>query len=127
MIFTFTCHPGPAIQNAVFLACCLSILVHVFRAAGRVVVSEIVPLEGGRYEDRPAPKQLPSRQVIVLFPKGSLFFAGQASSKRTFPSGRSQGMAVILRLRGRNEIGSTFLRVIDRYAKSIQANHGKLI
>jgi SulP family sulfate permease len=128
MIFTFIATLALPIQNAVFLGVLLSILVYVFRASGRVEVSEIVPLEGGRYEDRPAPKQLPSRQVIVLFPKGSLFFAGASELEENLPEvGDAQGMAVILRLRGRNEIGSTFLRVIDRYAKSIQANHGKLI
>jgi SulP family sulfate permease len=128
MIFTFIATLALPIQNAVFLGVLLSILVHVFRAAERVEISEIVPLEGGRYEDRPAPKQLPSRQVIVLFPKGSLFFAGASEFEEHLPEvGDAQGTAVILRLRGRNEIGSTFLRVIDRYAKSIQANHGKLI
>jgi SulP family sulfate permease len=34
---------------------------------------------------------------------------------------------VLLRLRGRDEIGSTFLRVIARYAESLQANQGKLV
>jgi SulP family sulfate permease len=128
MIFTFIATLILPIQYAVFLGVFLSILVHVFRAAERVEISEIVPLEGGRYEDRPAPKQLPSGQVIVLFPKGSLFFAGASEFEEQLPQvGDAQGMAVILRLRGREEIGSTFLRVIDRYAKSIQANQGKLI
>jgi SulP family sulfate permease len=128
MIFTFIATLALPIQNAVFLGVLLSILVHVFRAAGRVEISEIVPLEGGRYEDRPAPKQLTSRQVTILFPKGSLFFAGASELEENLPEvGDAQGMAVILRLRGRNEIGSTFLRVMDRYAKSIQANQGKLI
>jgi SulP family sulfate permease len=128
MIFTFIATLVLPIQYAVFLGVFLSILVHVFRAAERVEISEIVPMEGGRYEDRPAPKQLSSRQVIVLFPKGSLFFAGASEFEEHLPAvDDAQGMAVILRLRGREEIGSTFLRVIDRYAKSIQANQGKLI
>jgi len=128
MIFTFIATLTLSIQAAVFLGVLLSILVHVFRAAERVEISEIVPLEGGRYEERPAPEKLPSHQVVILFPKGSLFFAGASEFEEHLPEvGDAQGTAVILRLRGRNEIGSTFLRVIDRYAKSIQANHGKLI
>jgi SulP family sulfate permease len=128
MIFTFVATLAMPIQYAVFLGVLLSILVHVFRAAERVEIVAIVPLEGGRYEERPAPNQLTSRQITVLFPKGSLFFAGASEFEEHLPQvGDAQGMAVILRLRGRNEIGSTFLRVIDRYAKSIQANHGKLI
>jgi len=128
MLFTFLATLALPIQYAVALGVLLSILVHVFRAAERVEISEIVPLEGRRYEDRPAPTQLPDHQVIVLFPKGSLFFGGASEFEEHLPKvGDAQGMAVILRLRGREEIGSTFLRVIDRYAKSIQANHGKLI
>jgi SulP family sulfate permease len=34
---------------------------------------------------------------------------------------------VILRLRGREEVGSTFLRVIARYAASLQSCNGKLV
>ena len=128
MIFTFIATLTLSIQAAVFLGVLLSILVHVFRAAERVEISEVIPLEGGRYEERPAPEKLPSRQVVILFPKGSLFFAGASEFEEHLPEvGDAQGTAVILRLRGRNEIGSTFLRVINRYAKSIQANDGKLI
>jgi len=128
MIFTFIATLTLSIQAAVFLGVLLSILVHVFRAAERVEISEVIPLEGGRYEERPAPEKLPSRQVVILFPKGSLFFAGASEFEEHLPEvGDAQGTAVILRLRGRNEIGSTFLRVLDRYAKSIKANHGRLM
>ncbi len=33
----------------------------------------------------------------------------------------------IVRLRGRKEVGSTFLRVIERYARVLEENGGKLI
>ena len=128
MIFTFIATLALPLQYAVFLGVLLSILVHVFRSAERVEISEIVPLEGGRYEERPAPKELPSRQVIALFPRGSLFFAGAAEFEDNLPAvGDAQGMVVVLGLRGRNEIGSTFLRIIERYAESIKASQGKLV
>jgi SulP family sulfate permease len=34
---------------------------------------------------------------------------------------------VILRLRGRNKIGSTFVIVLEHYAQKLQANGGKLM
>jgi SulP family sulfate permease len=34
---------------------------------------------------------------------------------------------VILRLRDRDEVGSTFIRILDRYAKSLQARDSKLM
>ncbi|MFN2196845.1 MAG: STAS domain-containing protein [Anaerolineales bacterium] len=39
----------------------------------------------------------------------------------------AQKTVVILRLRGREEIGSTFLSVITRYAVNLRAHQGKLV
>ena len=36
-------------------------------------------------------------------------------------------MAVIFRMRGRTQIDSTMVRVLERYAQQLQANGGKLI
>jgi SulP family sulfate permease len=89
---------------------------------------EIVPLEGGRYEERPAPKQLPGNQVTLLSPRGSLFFAGAAEFEGDLPEiGSAERPVVLLRLRGRDEIGSTFQRVLTRYAANLKANQGKLV
>lgn len=128
MVFTFIATLVVQIQFAVLLGVLLSILLYVFRASERVVVNEIVPLGGGRYEEHPAPKQLTSSQLMILTPKGSLFFAGATEFEENLPKVEdAHGMAVILRLRGRDEVGSTFMRVLDRYAKAIQANNGRLI
>jgi MFS superfamily sulfate permease-like transporter len=87
-----------------------------------------LPLSGeGRYEERPAPKQLPSNRVTLLSPVGSLFFAGATEFEEKLPAVENAERAVVLlRLRGKEEIGSTFLRVIARYAESLKANQGKL-
>lgn len=61
------------LQDTVLLGVLLSFVMHIFRAAERLKIIEIVPLEGGRYEERPAPAQLPGRQVVVLAPVGSTF------------------------------------------------------
>ena len=89
---------------------------------------EVIPLEGGRFEERPAPKMLPSNQVVLLSPRGSLFFAGAAEFEEDLPAAdEAEHTAVILRLRGREEVGSTILRVIARYAASLQSRKGKLV
>jgi SulP family sulfate permease len=41
--------------------------------------------------------------------------------------GQAQGTTVIIRLRDRDEVGSTFIRTIQRYAKSLQARGNVLM
>ncbi len=128
MIFTFFATLVLPLQVAVFLGILLSFLMHIYRSAEKVDIVEIVPLGDGRYEERPAPKQLPSNQVTILAPKGSLFFAGAAEFEEDLPSLEdSQGTVVLLRLRGRDEIGSTFMTVIARYTANLKAKQGKLV
>jgi len=128
MIFTFIATLILPIQYAVFLGVLLSFVMHIYRSADKLEVIEIVPLEGGRYEERPAPEQLPSNQVVILSPKGSVFFAGAAEFEEDLPSVEdAERTVVILRLRGMDEIGSTFLRVLKRYAANLNANQGKLV
>ena len=128
MLFTFLAVLALPLQTAVFVAVGLQILLHTFRSAERVDIIQIMPLEDGQYEEQPPPVHLPDEQVTILMPLGSLFFAGAAEFEEDLPSaGEARRAVVILRLRGRKEVGSTFLRVIDRYAKALQKNGGKLI
>jgi SulP family sulfate permease len=102
--------------------------MHIYRSAERVEIIQVAPLEGGRYEQRPPPKQLPSNQVVLLSPVGSLFFAGATEFEENLPAvEKAERPVVILILRGRDEVGSTFLQVMKRYAASLEAKRGKLI
>lgn len=56
----------------------------------------------------------------MLQPVGSLFFAGVAEFEERLPSvGNAHGSVVIIRLRDRDEVGSTFIRLIRRYTRSL--------
>jgi SulP family sulfate permease len=128
MIFTFLATLALPLQVAVFLGVLLSFIMHIYRSAEKVDIEEIVPLGDGRYEERPAPKQLKSNQVTILSPVGSLFFAGASEFEEDLPSVENTERAVVLlRLRNRDEIGSTFIRVLERYASELEANQGKLV
>jgi SulP family sulfate permease len=128
MLFTFVAVLTLPIQTAVVVGVGLQILLHTFRSAERVDIVQIVPLEDGQNEEHLAPAQLPEEQVTVLMPLGSLFFAGAAEFEEDLPAAEEARRAVvILRLRGRKEVGSTFLRVIDRYAQVLRKNGGKLM
>jgi SulP family sulfate permease len=128
MILTFAATLLVPLQYAVLLGMALSIMLYVFRQSNRVVVTEIVPVPGGFPEERPAPKVLPSHQLTMLWVYGSLFFAAAKSLEEMLPEvDEATGAVVAIGLRGKGEIGSTFVSVLQRYAESLQAHDSKLM
>ena len=64
----------------------------------------------------------------MLHAWGHLFFSSAYTLEEHLPQvGDARRAVVILRLRGRTQIGSTFVRVLERYAQQLQANDGKLM
>jgi SulP family sulfate permease len=64
----------------------------------------------------------------VLFVYGSLFYAAAKAFEEKLPAVEgSERAAVILLLRGYDDLGSTVIGVLRRYAQALQANSGKLI
>ncbi len=72
---------------------------------------------------------LPAGEVVVLQPYGSLFFAAASvlESQLPAPAGTSRNSVVILRLRGRTDLGTTFMDVLRRYAQALAATGSKLV
>jgi len=128
MLITFVGALLMPIHYAVFLGVFLHILLYVFQSAESVRVEQILVLGEGRYAETTPSEQLPSGEIIILQPIGSLFFAGAAKFEDQLPAvGDARGAVVILRLRDRDEVGSTFIRIIERYTRTMQANDCKLI
>ena len=128
MVMTFAATLLVPLQYAVLLGVALSILLFVFRQSNKVVVTEIVPVPGGLPEERPAPKQLPSNQLTMLLVYGSLFFAAAKNLEDLLPEVDETTHAVVaIGLRGKTEIGSTFISVLQRYAESLHAHDSKLM
>jgi MFS superfamily sulfate permease-like transporter len=84
--------------------------------------------DGDLIETEP-PTQLPSNEVVALQPYGSLFFAAAPvfESALPAPTDDSRNSVVILRLRGRTELGTTFTGVLERYARALTASGSKLV
>jgi SulP family sulfate permease len=128
MVITFIATLFTSIQVAVALGVVLHILLYVFRSAEAVRVERIIPQEDGTFAEGNVPKELPSREIVVLQPIGSLFFAGVAEFEEHLPTvGEATGTAVIIRLRDRDEVGSTFVRTIQRYTESLHAGDNVLL
>lgn len=128
MIFTFAATLILPIEQAVMLGVLVTFVLQIFRAANRLQLLQLIPLPDGLYEEREPPAQLPSRSITVLLPQGSLFFASaQALETRLPDPGNAERPVVILLLRGRKEIGSTLIGMVDRYARKLQARGGRLV
>jgi sulfate permease, SulP family len=84
--------------------------------------------EGNLIETDP-PAQLPANEVVALQPYGSLFFAAAPvlEAQLPAPADTSRNSVVILRLRGRTDLGTTFMDVLRRYAQALAACGGKLV
>jgi SulP family sulfate permease len=59
---------------------------------------------------------------------GSLFFAAAKNMEEMLPEvGGATHAVVAINLRGKSEIGSTFVTVLQRYAQALQERHCKLM
>jgi SulP family sulfate permease len=112
---------------AVGLGVILSALHTLNRSMNEVRVFTLVEVEGRGTALRPAPETLAPAEVTVLDIEGNLFYAGARSLEgvlpRVLPGSRP---VVVLRLRGRDRIGSTLLKVLEWYSGQIRDAGGRL-
>jgi SulP family sulfate permease len=128
MVITFGSTLVMPLQYAVLLGVAISILLFVFQQSNTLRVVEWVVGETGWPVERPAPKRLKSGKVTVLFIYGNLFYAAADTFEKSLPAiENARNSAVILLLRGYEEVGSTVSEVFRRYTQALQANQGKLI
>lgn len=115
------------IQAAVGLGVVLSALLYVSESSTDVSVVELVEREDGRIEEREAPSSLPSRRATTLDVYGHLFYAGARTLERLLPTPRgAERPVVVLRLRGRRNLGATLIDVLASYADALRAAGGRL-
>ena len=128
MTLTFLATLTLPIQYAVFVGVAVSVLLHVFRSSNKIRLVEWKPVAGGFPIEHEVPEQLPSNEITVLFPYGSLFFAAAPSAETQFPEvGDAQRPVVLLAVRGRENVGSTLIAVLLRYNQAIQDAGGRLM
>jgi sulfate permease, SulP family len=117
------------LQYAVLVGVGLSVILHVIRQSNQMTIKRWqFDSEGNPIETDP-PAQLGADEVIVLQPYGSLFFAAapMLESKLPTPAGTCRNSVVILRLRGRTDLGTTLMEVLRRYAQTLIATGSKLV
>jgi SulP family sulfate permease len=128
MIITFVATLFLAIQVAVAVGVLLHVFVYIYREADKVRIKRLVLSADGQVSEEATPQALPSNEVTVLEPVGSLFFAGAAEFEEHLPDPtNAKNATVILRLRDLDELGSTFIRVIERYAQKVKDTDNRLM
>lgn len=128
MVITFLGTLAMPLQYAVLLGVATSVLLLQFQGANRIRLVELVPIKGGFPMEQPAPRELQSRRVTALQPYGSLFYAAARTFEENLPAAeRARQAAVIFLFRGYDEFGSTMIGVLDRYARTLQGNGGRLL
>jgi len=111
------------LQFAVLVGVGLGIILFVVQQSNRVRVRRVELVPGGRMRETDPPPVVPGGQVLVLQPYGSLFFASAPTVEKQLPepTGQSRHAAVILRLRGTDQIGLALIAVLRRYAAQLDA------
>ena len=129
LVTTFFLTMAIPLQYAVVAGVALSVALYVIGQSNHVSVKRRIFTEDGHVVETDPPARLPANDVVVLQPYGSLFFAAapifEAALPEVTPSSRNT--VVILRLRERSDVGSTFIDVLRRYAASLAAVGSKLV
>ena len=117
------------LQYAVLASVGLSVILHVVRQSNQVTIKRWRLDPDGNLIETDPPAQLPAGEVVALQPYGSLFFAAAPvlESQLPAPATTSLNSVVILRLRGRTDLGTTFMDVLRRYAEALTAAGSKLV
>jgi SulP family sulfate permease len=129
MVVTFGLTLAIPLQYAVLVGVGLSVILHVARQSNKITVVRWTLADDGSVAEGVVPAVLPAGEVVVLQPYGSLFFAAAAAFEAQLPevADDSRGSVVVLRLRGKEQLGSTFITVVRRYARALVAVDSRLM
>ena len=114
------------IAKAIFF---IAVILFVMNQSNRITLRRWLVREDGRLRETDAPAVVGENEVIVLQPYGSLFFASAPVFEEELPevTTHTDHSVVILRLRGKGDLGSTFMEVLSRYSTNLTQANSKLV
>ncbi len=117
------------LQFAVLLGVGISVLLFVIQQSNQIKVKQWVMTESGWPLEQEPPTALPSNEVVMLVPYGSLFFASAGAFEEQLPdlTDETHNSVVVLVLALHSDLGSTMLEVIERYNKDLKKHKSKLM
>jgi len=116
------------LQFAVLVGVGMSTLLFVIRQSNDLVVKRVLVEDQGLREVEP-PGEVAPDEVVLIQPYGSLFFASASVFEDRLPAVTSstRNSVVIVRLRGRTDLGSTLTETLGRYAEALQDADSRLM
>jgi SulP family sulfate permease len=127
MTFTFFATLALTIQQAVLLSIGLTFILYVVRSSNKLKIKSI-DLVNDVFQEKPLPQKLESKKITTILSYGSLFFAGAFVLNKLLPEvNEAKNPVVIFVLRGKEEVGSTFIGVMRKYNQELIERNGKLI
>ena len=129
MLITFILTLLIPLQYAVMSGVALAVVLFITRQSNKIRVMEWVRQPIGLPIEQDSPSEVPPKKTLILVPYGSLFFAATDAFEKELPkvTEETRHSVVILNLRQRNELGSTFLEVLKRYAEELQQHESRLV
>jgi len=129
MIVTFILTLLIPLQYAVLVGVGMSMILYVIRQANQLETFRLVLDDDGGVDEVGPPDDVGPHEVIILQPYGSLFFAAAPVFREHLPdvTENSVGSVVILRLRGKPDVGSTLIDVLVDYSESLRERGSKLM
>jgi SulP family sulfate permease len=129
LVVTFVLTMLVPLQYAVLAGVGVSVVLHVVQQSNQVVVKQRVMADSGHVVEVAPVAVLPPREVVVLQPYGSLFFASAPVFEAALPAveASSRRSVVVVRLRGHVDLGTTFIDVLARYAAQLDAVGSRLV
>jgi SulP family sulfate permease len=117
------------LQYAVIVGVAMSLLLFVIQQSNKITVKEWTPTAQVLPLEQEAPDTVPPNRVTLLVAYGSLFFATAPLFEEQLPdvSPETEHAVVIINLRKSENLGSTFLQVLDRYAADLQRQDSLLM
>ncbi|MCL1601433.1 MAG: SulP family inorganic anion transporter [Actinomycetia bacterium] len=129
MTVTFVLTMIVPLQYAVLVGVGISMILYIINQSNRVTIKRWIPDGEGNMREADPPETVDESDVIILQPYGSLFFAAAPVFEELLPdvTETTTDSVVILRLRGRTDLGSTFMDVLRRYAEELSSANSKLV
>jgi SulP family sulfate permease len=116
------------LQYTIFLGTGLSLLLYIYASAEDIQIRRLVRNAQGRYEEQAVPKTYPSNEATVINLGGHDFYAEVPVLAEHLPDTKDvKSAVVILRLRGREQITSTGVRWLERYAGELHEDGNLLM
>jgi len=107
------------LQYTIFLGAGLSLLLYIGTSASNAKLFQFVKGEDGHWQEKDLPTSFPSNQVTVVGYEGANFFAEVPAVMNKMPSlGNVTHAVIIWRLRGLEELHSTFLKQLSLFAQN---------